>query len=79
LAMSIPLQITSLTWTNQSALLRFHTFSGQQYGVEFSQDLSPGSWSILPGGNVSGDGSDYWATDSNALSVASARFYRMKQ
>ena len=78
LAMSIPLQMTSVTLTNQTARMRFHTFSGQQYTVESSPDLSPGSWSALPGGSVSGNGQDVWVTDTNAVTSA-ARFYRLKQ
>ena len=79
LAITVPLQITSVIKTNQSALLRFHTFSGQQYGVEHSPNLNPGSWSALPGSSVSGNGQDVWVTDTNALSSAGARFYRLRQ
>jgi hypothetical protein len=79
LAITIPLQITSIFLTSKSSLLRFHTFSGQQYSVEYSPDLSPGSWTALVGGNVSGNGQDAWVTDTNAAASATARFYRVKQ
>jgi alpha-tubulin suppressor-like RCC1 family protein len=79
LALTLPLQIISITRTNQSAVLRFHTFSGQQYNVEYSPDLSLGSWLPVAGGDVSGDGHDAWVTDINALSSADVRFYRLKR
>jgi hypothetical protein len=35
--------------------------------VEYSPDLTPGSWSPLSGGNAGGDGFDAVVTDTNAL------------
>jgi alpha-tubulin suppressor-like RCC1 family protein len=78
-AVLAPLQITSITRTNQNSLLRFHTFSGQQYSVEYSPSLNPGSWTSLPGSGVSGDGRDALVTDTNATASINARFYRLKQ
>ena len=78
-AVIAPLQITSITRTNQNSQLRFHTFSGQQYSVEYSPSLNPGSWTNLPGSNISGDGGDALVTDTNVTASIKARFYRLKQ
>jgi alpha-tubulin suppressor-like RCC1 family protein len=77
LAITIDLKISSIKQATPNPAIRFHTFSGQQYLVEYSPDLSPGSWSNLPGGDVSGNGFDALVTDTNA--VAAAKFYRIKQ
>jgi hypothetical protein len=79
LALSVPLEITSITLTNQSVLLRFHTFSGQQYRIAYSPDLIPGNWSELSGSSVSGNGREAIVTDTNATATASTRFYRLVQ
>jgi alpha-tubulin suppressor-like RCC1 family protein len=79
LARTIPLHFTSLIVTNQDSLLRFHTFYGQQYSVEFSPDLSPGSWTPLPAGSFSGNGCDLTVIDTNAVASSPVRFYRLKQ
>jgi len=72
------LRINSARLTNQFPAIQFRTFSGQQYSVEYSPDLSSGSWLPLPGGSVSGDGHDAQVTDTNGV-VSGARFYRVKQ
>jgi hypothetical protein len=78
-AITIPLQIASITLTNQHPLLRFQTFSGQQYSVEYSPDFNSGIWSGLPGGNVVGNGSDALVTDPQTTAVSPSRYYRLKQ
>ena len=77
LAITVDLKINSIEQTDANPALRFHTFSGRQYSVEYSTDLSPGSWVNLPGGGISGNGFDVLVTDTNA--VAAARFYRLRQ
>jgi len=72
----VPVRIET---AGQSPEICFHSFSRQHYSVEYSPDLSPGSWSDLPGGTVSGTGHDVFVTDTNAAATAPARFYRVKQ
>jgi hypothetical protein len=78
-AIIAPLQIATITLTNQHPLLRFRTFSGQEYSVEYSSDLSSGSWLALPGGDVVGNGMDALVTDPQATTFSAHRFYRLKQ
>ena len=78
LAIKAKPRISSIESSGQNQLLHFGTFSGQQYTVEYSPDLAPGSWTELPGGSVPGDGYDATVVDTNALSGAQKRFYRTK-
>jgi hypothetical protein len=78
-AISAPLQIATITLRNQHPLLGFRTFSGQEYSVEYSSDLSSGSWLALPGGDVVGNGMDALLTDPQAMTFSSHRFYRLRQ
>jgi hypothetical protein len=64
---------------NQQPVVRFHTFSGQQYQIEYSPDFSPGSWTALPGGAVAGNGFDASVTDPQPATAFSKRFYRLEQ
>jgi hypothetical protein len=73
------LQISSLTLNGQHAALRFHTFSGRQYAVQFTPDFSPTNWQDIPGGSISGDGFEKVVTDTNATLNALTRFYRLRQ
>jgi alpha-tubulin suppressor-like RCC1 family protein len=77
LAIMADLKIDSIHIAPQGPALDFHTFAGQQYSVEYSSDLTPGSWLPLPGGNVSGTGSDAEVTDSDGATAA-GRFYRLR-
>jgi len=76
LALSVGLQL-SISLNGQTPTLQFHTFAGRQYVVEYSPDLSAGSWLNLPGGSIAGNGYDAFVTDTSAS--ASARFYRVQQ
>ena len=58
--------------------IRFHTFAGQQYAVEYSADPSVGNWISLLGGIVQGTGEDAAVTDGNG-GGAVARFYRVRR
>ena len=73
------LKILSVEQFENSAKLRFHGFAGRQYTVEYSPDLAPGDWLELPGGAVAGSGLDAVVTDTNAVSDADSRFYRVKE
>lgn len=74
-ALVIEPQITAIERTNQQTAIRFPTFSGQQYTVQSSPNLSPGSWTNLV--TVPGTGFEASVTDMNA--AGSARFYRLRQ
>ena len=77
LAIRIDLKVASIALSDQGPVIRFHTFAGQNYSVEYSPDLSPGSWTPLPTGNVSGNGQDAAVTDSDPAPPG-ARFYRVR-
>ncbi|MEO5803582.1 MAG: hypothetical protein ABIR24_08620 [Verrucomicrobiota bacterium] len=72
------LKINSTEIAGADLLLRFHTFAGRNYSVEYSPDLSPGSWIDLVG-ILPGTGAESTSTDTNALLNASIRFYRLQQ
>jgi hypothetical protein len=78
LALTVGLTV-SIGITGRTPTLTFRTFAGSQYSVQYSPDLSPGSWLDLPGGPTAGNGSDASVTDPNATAATSTRFYRVKQ
>jgi alpha-tubulin suppressor-like RCC1 family protein len=78
-AIMVDLKITSLQRTSSDTQIRFHTFSGQQYSVQYSSNLTAGTWMNLPGSMVAGNGQVQSVTDTNAIATASLRFYRLRQ
>lgn len=76
-AISAPLEMNSITVTNQDRALHFHTFTGQQYSIEYSTDLSSTNWTVLPGSISEGTGQDVSVIDTNPVSTQ--KFYRLKQ
>ena len=78
LAIRIDLKVASIGLSAQGPVIRFHTFAGQSYVVEYSVDLAPGSWTPLPTGSVSGDGQDATVTDSDPAAPGT-RFYRVRR
>jgi hypothetical protein len=79
LTLTPALQFSSIELNGQSPKLRFHTFSGRQYAVQFSPTLNPGSWTNLPGAPISGDGYDALVTDTSATVNAPSRYYRLRR
>ncbi len=78
LAITIDLKVTSIERSNGKPRLGFHTFSGQNYSIEYSPDLSSSSWSNLLGTNsIPGTGQDVSLTDTN-VTMSINRFYRLK-
>jgi alpha-tubulin suppressor-like RCC1 family protein len=77
LAIKSDLKVDSITLESQGAVIRFHTFAGQTYLVEYSPDLSPTNWGPVASGSVSGDGHEAAVTDI-APRVAGSRFYRIR-
>jgi hypothetical protein len=78
-AVKADLQIGSIALTNQTPSIQFHTFSGLQYSVQYSSNLTSGAWFDLPGGNVSGNGHAAVVADTNTTANVSTKFYRVKQ
>ena len=78
LAVTAGLTIKSVGIASQGPTLRFHTFSGRQYAVEFSSLPATNGWTNLPGGGFSGSGYDLVVTDTNAAGMP-CRFYRVRQ
>jgi hypothetical protein len=79
MAITVDLRIASIERLGSDAVLRFRGFAGWQYAVEFSPDLIPGSWVDLPGGSFGGTGLDATITDTNAVTGAESRFYRVRE
>src|SRR5207249_2126641 len=75
-AVTIDFKITALLLTGQDVVLRFHTFGGQRYSVEYSPDLSLRDWITLSGDTVQGNGYDVQVTDTNGAAMPQ-RFYRL--
>lgn len=75
IALTIDPQITAIEHKNQQYTVRFPSFSGQQYTVESSPNLSPGNWTNLT--TIPGTGYEATVTDTNA--AGSVRFYRLRQ
>src|SRR5262249_43091431 len=71
------LPVAEITVNAGTTSIRFHTFLGRNYSVEYSPNLQLGSWLALPGGAVPGNGSDAVVDDPGAGN-ASTRFYRVK-
>ena len=70
-------QLSEVRRTGDDIVLRFRSFAGQLYQIQYSPDLRPDSWLPLPGGDVTGDGQDIEVTDSNVIPGQAARFYRL--
>ena len=70
-------QINSVAVSSQGTSVGFHTFAGQRYLLEFSTNLSPATWVVLPSGSINGNGQDVQVTDTNTAG-ATTRFYRLK-
>ncbi len=79
MAITAPLRITMLEQAGTNTLLRFHAFAGRLYAVEYSNDLTPGSWVELQGAGVQGNGLDVNVTDPFAGGEATNRFYRIRE
>ena len=79
MAISAPLRTLSIGLVNLSPTLRFQTFAGRHYAVQQSLPLTPGSWTDLPGSPLAGNGQIVVVTDTNALTLAPRRFYRVKE
>ncbi len=77
LTITIPLKFSSIERLNEKPLLRFHTFSGQKYSVEYLSDLNSTNWANLLGTNIVGNGYDTFVTDTN-VTMSINRFYRLK-
>ena len=67
----------SIVLTNGKPLLHFTTICNQNYSVEYSPDLSSGSWTNLSNGSISGDGNSAQVMDTN-VTMSVNRFYRLK-
>jgi hypothetical protein len=78
MALTVDLKTIFIEPGGQGPRIRFHTFPGQLYTVEYSPDMHDGAWVPLPNGNAQGTGEDVSVTDSNAAEGA-ARFYRVKR
>jgi len=77
LAITVDPKISSIEWANPNAVLRFRSFSGRQYSVQYSTDLGTGNWTSLLG-LIEGDGRTVELIDTDAV-VSSQRFYRVME
>jgi len=79
MALSLPLQVSSITASGLQPVIGFRTFLGQNYTIQYSPTPgTAGSWSDMPGGYTAGNGLNVQITDTNAA-VGEARFYRLKK
>ncbi|MDR3460440.1 MAG: hypothetical protein P4N60_23675 [Verrucomicrobiae bacterium] len=69
-------KISAMNVTNQKPAIRFYSFAGQHYVVEYATNLPPGNWAPLTQTNL-GTGGDMIIVDTNA--PGPGRFYRVKQ
>jgi hypothetical protein len=74
---SITPTITSVTNSGSDISLTFLAALGQTYSVEYSTDLSPGSFTNTVGNDIIGDGQPVTVTDTNAVISSASRFYRL--
>ena len=77
LAITTDLKIDSFELTDQGPAIRFQTFAGQRYSVEYSPDLNLTTWFSLPGGIVLGNGQEGEVIDTGSSNQPS-RFFRLK-
>jgi hypothetical protein len=78
LAVTAKLRIDFVELIESSPVIHFHSFAGQQYQVDCSPGLVPNDWTPLLTNKIPGCGHDTAVTDTNALRIAPARFYRVK-
>jgi hypothetical protein len=78
LALRSDFRITTIQPSAQGPKLKFQTFAGRQYSVEYSTNLSASNWAFVPGSGVNGSGQEASVTDTNSL-LPSKRFYRARQ
>ena len=77
---AISIDLTAkLFLTNSSPTVRFQTFSGQNYSVQFSPSLTATNWTQVSGGSIIGNGYMANVADTNAPLNAPARFYRISR
>jgi hypothetical protein len=69
----------SIAWAAGRPLIKFQTFAGREYAVEYSLDPLSDSWLALPGGGVPGNGRLAEVVDSSAATDTAARYYRVVQ
>ena len=72
------LEIASVQVIGRSAMLRFHTFAGQKYSIEYSSNVITTGWAPLFSSSIAGSGTEAAVVDTNALNIANIRFYRVK-
>ena len=72
-------KIKSIEKSGQDIVLKFGTWEGQAYSVEYFSNLNSGSPTNVLGDDIVGDGQDAIVTDTNAVVNAPMRFYRVNQ
>jgi alpha-tubulin suppressor-like RCC1 family protein len=78
-AITTPLQISSLTYNTALPAIHFHTFLNQSYAVEYSTGFNTPVWQLLQD-QIAGTGAEVSIADTNAAAtLPSARFYRLRQ
>jgi hypothetical protein len=75
--------LNDTAWPVQLAItsdraLRFRSYSGQHYTVQYASSLTANSWTNLPGGGLAGTGGDLTVWDTNEPPVE-VRYYRVLQ
>lgn len=75
-ALVCDLRIDSIRFNGSNPELRFRTFVDEYYTVESSPDLAPGSWTALPGGSITGIGTEAMFRDTSTTDRP--RFYRVR-
>ena len=79
LAIEADLRMLSLLKSGQNAALRFWSFAGREYSVEFTPDLGSPNWQTVGTGNIPGTGGEILVTETNVMAVSPQRFYRTRE
>jgi hypothetical protein len=77
MAITADLRRIAIEKGNDGPKIRFHTFPGLPYAIEYAADPRTSQWTVLGGGALLGTGGDVEVTDADP--AAQARFYRVQR
>jgi len=72
-------RIAALERSGPDLKIHFHTFSGQNYAVQYSPNLASESWIDLLDASIAGNGHPRQITDTNVFATMPQRFYRLRR
>jgi hypothetical protein len=78
MALTVDLKNIAIERGDDGPRIRFHTFPGLPYTVEYAPSANAGGWTELNGGTFAGTGGDVSVMDGD-LPAGATRFYRVRR